>query len=87
VYDQLPPGVRLELERLNPKLESGRRKYHNHRFLSGDIGNQHLEKQVAVVTALMRAASNWKEFMKSFNRNFRPHIGEQTDMFDEEAAN
>jgi hypothetical protein len=77
------------LERLNPKTEKGRRKHRNHRFLSGDIGNPHLEKQVAVVTALMRRASNWKQF-KGFNRNFRPDQGEQADMFgasEEEAAN
>lgn len=90
VYDQLPPGVREKLEDLNPKTDSGRRKYHNHRFLSGDIGNPHLEKQVAVVTALMRGASNWGQFVKSFNRNFKPDQGEQVDMFkseDDEAAN
>jgi hypothetical protein len=82
LYDQLPPGVRDELERLNPKTEKGRRRYHNHRFLSGEIGNPHLEKQVAVVTALMRGASNWNQFIKGFNRNFRPDQGEQADMFD-----
>lgn len=90
IYDQLPPGVRQKLEELNPKTETGRRKYHNHRFLSGDIGNPHLEKQVAVVTALMRASSNWNQFMKSFDRNFRPDQAKQVDMFDdmdEEAAN
>ncbi len=83
IYDHLPPGVREKLEELNPKTEGGRRKYHNHRFLSGDIGNPHLEKQVAVVTALMRGASNWKQFIQSFNRNFYPDKGEQADMFDE----
>jgi hypothetical protein len=82
-----------ELERLNPNIQKGRRKYHHHRFLSGDLGNPHLEKHVAVVTALMRISSDWSTFMKNFNRNFRPHIPEQRDLFEEfeaeerEAAN
>jgi hypothetical protein len=70
-------------ERLNPKAEKGRRKYHHHRFLSGEIGHPHLEKQVAVVTALMRVSSDWRIFMQHFNRNFRPHMPEQKDLFDE----
>lgn len=84
IYDQLPPGIREGLERLNPKTEKGYRKYKNHQFLSGDIGNPHLEKQVAVVTALMRGASNWNQFVKSFNRNFRPHVGVQTSLFEDD---
>ncbi|MCW5685626.1 MAG: P63C domain-containing protein [Pseudolabrys sp.] len=86
VYNQLPPGVRQELERLNPKSENGRRKYHHHRFLSGEIGHTHLEKQVAVVTALMRISPDWDAFMKNFNRNFRPHLPVQRDLFDDIAA-
>jgi hypothetical protein len=78
---------------LNPKTEKGRRKYHHHRFLSGEIGHPHLEKQVAVTTALMRVSPDWETFEKLFNRNFKPHLPEQTSMFDkfdkkkDEAAN
>lgn len=71
VYRQLPPGIVGELERLNPNTQKGgRRKYHHHRFLSGDIGNPHLEKHVAVVTALMRVSPNWRAFQRNFSRNF-----------------
>jgi hypothetical protein len=45
IYNQLPPGIRQELERLNSKAEKWRRKYHHHRFLTGQIGHPHLEKQ------------------------------------------
>jgi hypothetical protein len=78
---------------LNPKTEKGRRKYHHHRFLSGEIGHPHLEKQVAVTTALMRVSPDWETFEKLSNRNFKPHLPEQTSMFDkfdkkkDEAAN
>lgn len=82
VYKHLPPGILTELERLNPVVK-GRRKKHHHRFLSGEIGNPHLEKHVVVVTALMRISPDWQTFMKHFNKNFRPHIPEQTDMFEE----
>jgi P63C domain len=83
IYNHLPPGVRQELERLNPRAEKGRRKYHHHRFLTGEIGHPHLEKQVAVVTALMRVSPDWEAFMRNFNRNFRPHLPEQRDLFEE----
>jgi hypothetical protein len=72
-----------ELERLNPRTERGHRKYHHHRFLTGEIGHPHLEKQVAVVTALMRVSPDWDAFMRNFNRNFRPHMPEQKDLFEE----
>jgi hypothetical protein len=83
IYSQLPPGIRQELERLNPKAEKGRRKYHHHRFLTGQIGHPHLEKQVAVVTALMRISPDWPAFMQHFNANFRSHIPRQMDLFTE----
>jgi hypothetical protein len=57
------------------------RKFHDHRFLSGDVGNPHLEKVVAVVTALMRVSPDRETFMRHFNRNFRPHLPEQMDLF------
>jgi len=71
-----------------------RPKYHHHRFLTGQIGHPHLEKQIAVVTALMRISSDWAAFMQHFssdraafmqhfNANFRPHISRQMDLFAE----
>lgn len=76
IYDPLPPGVREELERLNP-YESGRkgRKYRHHQLLTEDIGNSHLEKQITSVTTLLRISDNWQEFLKHFNRAFPPRDG------------
>jgi P63C domain len=70
VYKHLPPGILAELERLNPVVK-GRRKKHHHRFLSGEIGNPHLEKDVVVVTALMRISSDWQTFMKYFQQKLQ----------------
>jgi hypothetical protein len=85
VYKHLPPGVLDELERLNPNIQKGRRKYHHHRFLSGNIGNPHLEKHVAVVTALMRVSPDWNTFMKLFGTNFKrvPQPDDEPDLFDD----
>jgi hypothetical protein len=38
---------------------------------------------VAVVTALMRISPDWDSFMRNSNRNFRPHLPEQRDLFEE----
>jgi hypothetical protein len=91
VYRHLPSGILEELERLNPNVQKGRRKYHHHRFLSGEIGNPHLEKHVAVVTALMRVSPDWNTFMRRFGTNFKrvPQPEDEPDLFDGlgEAAN
>ena len=42
-----------------------------------------MEKQVAVVTTLMRISPDWDSFMRNFNRNFRPHLPEHRDLFED----
>lgn len=42
-----------------------------------------MEKQVAVVTALMRVSPDRPTFMRHFNRSFRPHLPEQRDLFED----
>ncbi len=71
VYQQLPPGVLDELRHKNPKDHKGRRKHKFFQFLTEDIGNPHLERQIASVTTLMRAAPNWPVFERLFRRAFR----------------
>lgn len=70
VYDYLPPGVKEELQKSNPTITPGRRKWKHHQFLSEDIGNDHLEKHLLKVTTLMQASESWGEFDKKFNRVF-----------------
>ncbi len=70
IYEQLPEGVLEELRSKNPITQKGHRKYHHHRFLTEDIGNPHLEKQVASVVTLMKASNNWSTFQRLFNRVF-----------------
>lgn len=70
VYEKLPKGVLDELRSKNPVIPKGYRRYHHHRFLTEDIGNPHLEKQVASVTTLMKASNSWATFNRLFNRVF-----------------
>lgn len=79
IYKKLPKGVLEELRHKNP-VTKGRRKAKHHQLLTGDIGNPHLEKQIAVVTALMRIATDWRGFQRNFARAF-PVGHQQKDLF------
>jgi len=70
IYEKLPKGVLEELRTKNPVTPKGYRKHRHFQFLTEDIGNPHLEKQVASVTTLMRASPNWTTFQRLFNRAF-----------------
>lgn len=79
VYEKLPPGVLEELRRKNPVVKDGWRKYKHHQFLTEDMGNPHLEKQVAAVMTLMRASPSWGIFKKLFQRAF-PMLNSQPEI-------
>lgn len=79
IYDQLPSGVIEELQSKNPKDELGRRKNKHHQFLSEDVGNNHLSRQITATTTLMRVADDWHSFKRLFARAF-PKSGDQIDM-------
>lgn len=70
IYDQLPPGVYEQLKKETPKDLKGRAKHQLHRRLSEDIGNRHLEMQIASTMTLMRIAPNWRKFKELFARAF-----------------
>ncbi len=76
IYEKLPPGVLDELRKRNPPNEKGQRRHRHHQFLTEDIGNPHLEKQLVAVTTLMRAAPNWTNFERMFKRAFPDRQGE-----------
>lgn len=70
IYDQLPPGVLEELRRRNPITDNGHRKHKHYRFLTGETGIPHLDKQVAAVTMLMRVSDSTRDFEYNFERAF-----------------
>lgn len=71
VYEKLPKGVLDELQRLNPtNPATKRRRRTHHQYLTDDIGHPHLGRHLAAVTALMRAAPDWRVFERMFARAF-----------------
>lgn len=84
VYQQLPPGVWEKLKRINPADKKGNRRYRNWHFLTEDIGNPHLEKQLIAVTTLMRSAPNWRAFERLFERAFPPQQSQLPLIYPEE---
>ena len=84
VYEKLPPGVLDELKARNPVISHGYRRHKFFQFLTPEIGNPHLAKQVAQVTALMRAATTWTRFKKMFDRVYGPKPeGRQVRLLDD----
>lgn len=77
VYKKLPPGVLEKLKESNPKNDKGNRLKRHHQFLSEDIGNTHLEKQIAIVTTLMRISPDWRRFKGNFERAFPTDSNDQ----------
>lgn len=82
IYEQLPLGVLKELKKQTPKDSKGRRKHHFHRLLTEDIGNPHLEKQIAAVVPIMRLSTTWRKFKENFAKAFQ--IGQKALEFKEE---
>ena len=83
VWDRLAPGVREELERVNPKTETGTRRARHHQWLTVDIGHPALQKHLTGVMAVMRAAPNWDAFKRMLQRAY-PKINTNLEIpFDE----
>ncbi|MFY9895241.1 MAG: P63C domain-containing protein [Xanthobacteraceae bacterium] len=81
IYEQLPPGVLEDLRRKNPVDPITRRRKRKHYYwLTEDVGNPHVDRQIAAVTTLLRATPNgqWKFFEMLFNQAFPPA---QPDLF------
>ena len=70
VWDRLAPGVRDELEKLNPKTETGRRQAMHHQWLTHDVGHPALQKHISGVMALMRASTKWDTFTRLLQRAY-----------------
>jgi hypothetical protein len=71
--------VLQKLDELNPADSKWQRKSRMSQLLSSKFGHPHVEKLVAVTTALFRASDNKDEFWKLYKRNF-PKKGEQLDL-------
>jgi len=63
VYSRLAPGVLDELQKKNPRLESGRRRSQHHRWLTRDVGHVKLREHLATATALMKISPTYEQFI------------------------
>lgn len=68
VYDRLAPGVREELQRVNPTTPAGYRKNRHHQWFTRDIGHPKLKEHLIGVIALMKASANWGAFQRNLTR-------------------
>lgn len=78
IYEKLPPGVHDEIKRKNPTNPvTKRRPRKNFQYLTPDVGDTHLERQITAVTTLLRATptGQWKFFEMLFNQAFPPTQG------------
>lgn len=70
IYERLAPGLVEELERLNPKLDTGNRKSKHHQWLSSDVGHPALSQHLYAVMGLMRASKTWDIFIAMLDASF-----------------
>lgn len=68
VYERLLPGMVEKLCEVNPVNESGRRSRRHHQHLSDNVGVKHLHDHLVGVLMLMRAASDWRGFMRALDK-------------------
>ncbi len=68
VYERLAPNILEELEKRNPKNESGNRSHRHHQWLTEDIGNPALSQHIYALIALMKASTKWETFYRSVQR-------------------
>ncbi|WP_171021105.1 P63C domain-containing protein [Glutamicibacter sp. V16R2B1] len=72
IYDQLAPGVKEELQRLNPKNDNGNRSHKHHQHLTEETGLTALDRQISNVTLLLRISPTKEKFEELFEEAFPP---------------
>ena len=70
VWNRLAPGVKDELEKLNPKSAAGKRQAKHHQWLTDEIGHPALQQHLIGVMAIMRSALNWSGFQRALQRSY-----------------
>jgi hypothetical protein len=71
IFDNLPPGVLEELDRLNPPNEKWQRKSRMGSLMTERVGHPHVEKLVAVITTLFEVSDTKEEFWRNYRRKFK----------------
>ncbi len=79
IFENLPPDVLDELERLNPPDLKWQRRSRMTQLLTTDFGHPHVEKLVAINTILFRISDNKEAFWRAYARAF-PKVGDQLEL-------
>lgn len=79
IFENLPPGVSQELDRLNPPDAKWQRRNCMVQLMTEGIGHPHVEKLVAVNTMLFRVSDNRQQFWRNYKRAF-PKPGDQMEL-------
>lgn len=82
VYERLAPGLLDELEKRNPKNDSGNRKTKHHQWMTPDIGDPALTNHIHAVMGMMRASDSWDQLMNLMDRAY-PKKGTQIPLLTE----
>ena len=64
IYGKLPDGVLKKLIEKNPVTESGFRKHCHHQYVSEDIGEDNLKKQIVQTITVMKLSDDINDFKK-----------------------
>jgi P63C domain-containing protein len=73
IYEPLPPSVLTRLRELNPVTEKGYRRHKHFQLLTENVGEPHLDKQLAATTALLKISDSVPMFDDHFRRAFAKH--------------
>ncbi|MEE4379415.1 MAG: P63C domain-containing protein, partial [Candidatus Competibacteraceae bacterium] len=85
VYHRLAPGLHEKLQKLNPKLSTGRRKYTHTQWLSDDYGlpelRDHLSNCMFLMDIVLAGADpSYAAFERALSCA-KPKIGQTKDLF------
>jgi len=68
IYEPLLPNILPRLQAVNPANKKGLRARKHFQHLSKELGDPHIDKQIAVVTSLLRLANTPQEFEEIYQR-------------------
>jgi hypothetical protein len=85
IYDRLAPGVREELNKVNPIDETGRRKHKNFQWLTKNAGYPKLREHLGAVIATMKMSTDWHDFKAKLDKHY-PRVGKPTQLSFEYAS-
>ena len=79
IYARMAPKLLEELQKRNPKAETGYRKHKHFQFLTDEVGEPKLREFFGGHLALARATTTWRKYVSLVERAY-PSIGDQVPL-------